>query len=228
MPKHFILLFVMTGLWLVPLLLEADMWTPRRDAASVVLGDSAEDCDCPVDETPVAVTCADFEAVGAGCVWEDPQTLLVSLGNEVTHFDTAKDTLKPAGIQRLRELSKVLKAFPENNIYIDGHTDNRGSVKMNKALSFRRANRVRNALASFGLVKEFFKSVEGWAFEKPVGDNNTKVGRARNRRTEIRLRFTLHRWNESAGRLEKIDTPQVEETPIIPDRLDTEDIDDGK
>jgi outer membrane protein OmpA-like peptidoglycan-associated protein len=226
----------------------AGLWEPRRDAGKVVVGDNAEDCDCPTTPTttptliptappaatptpaptPVYFTCARVEAMGAQCVWEDSQNLLIVLGNEVTHFDTARDTLKPQGYTRLREFNEVLLEFPELNIRISGHTDIRGSRAMNQDLSERRAYRVRNTIVGMGLPFTAVGQVTGHAFDKPVGDNNTIEGRARNRRTEIRLTFTAFAWNYEKGRLEPLPAQQAPPDQTVPDRLDTETIDDGR
>ncbi len=69
-------------------------------------------------------------------------------------------------------------------VSIEGHTDNVGDPAANKKLSSDRANAVMNALIAKGIDKSRLSSV-GWGQEKPVADNGTDEGRAKNRRVEI-------------------------------------------
>jgi OOP family OmpA-OmpF porin len=67
---------------------------------------------------------------------------------------------------------------------IEGHTDNVGTPQNNKVLSENRAKAVMNAVASSGVDASRLTSV-GWGQERPVADNRTEEGRAKNRRVEI-------------------------------------------
>ena len=223
------------------------LWEPRRTAADVVIGDKPGVCDCErtptmtrtptvlatpvpptptITPTPVYFSCIPIEEIGAECVWEDPYTLLITLNDDVVYFDTSKDTLKPLGYDRLKRLSEVLRGYPENNLYISGHTDIRGTYEMNTGLSERRAYRVRNTMVGFGLPYTAIRIVEGHAFDKPVATNKSVEGRARNRRTEVRLAFTTWRWNAEKERLEA--QPADSEPHPLPDVFDTNTIDDGE
>ena len=73
---------------------------------------------------------------------------------------------------------------PELRFTIEGHTDNVGSDTMNQELSLRRAITVRDYLTNLGVP---FGSVEvaGYGPVRPVANNTTEDGRARNRRVEI-------------------------------------------
>lgn len=87
------------------------------------------------------------------------------------------------------ELNKVLKAmneYPTLKLYVDGHTDNTGSDKINKALSLKRANAVKAYLASKKIAAERLLT-DGLGSSKPIDSNKTAKGRAQNRRVEFRV-----------------------------------------
>ena len=69
---------------------------------------------------------------------------------------------------------------------ISGHTDNRGSAVYNKDLSQRRADAVKNYFIANGIDASRLTSM-GYGMDRPIGDNTSESGRARNRRTEFRL-----------------------------------------
>ena len=69
-------------------------------------------------------------------------------------------------------------------ISIEGHTDNVGDAVSNKKLSDSRAKSVMDALIARGIDKTRM-SAKGWGQEKPVADNRTEDGKAKNRRVEI-------------------------------------------
>ena len=67
---------------------------------------------------------------------------------------------------------------------IAGHTDNTGPRALNERLSLQRADAVRNYLISKGISADRMTSA-GYAWDRPVATNNTRAGRALNRRTEL-------------------------------------------
>jgi outer membrane protein OmpA-like peptidoglycan-associated protein len=69
-------------------------------------------------------------------------------------------------------------------ISIEGHTDNVGLAATNKKLSQDRAKAVMDALVAKGIISTRM-SYQGWGQEKPVADNSTDDGKAKNRRVEI-------------------------------------------
>lgn len=196
---------------LVLVLLCASPSLQARTAASIVLGDSPEDCDCTAAPTPTRQPSAtptatptpspsltptplaaidEILALGFDAAWESQGLLLITLSGEATNFDTNKDTLKVDAKLRLQELARILARFPDNLLKVDGHTDNRGGRNYNIDLSRRRAQRVKKTLVDFGMEEPRFESVEGWAFDRPIADNSHDAGRAKNRRVELRLKFT--------------------------------------
>ncbi len=102
-------------------------------------------------------------------------------------FETAEATIQPQSYKLLDEVYKVLSDNPDvGPVLIEGHTDNRGSRPYNMDLSARRAKAVVDYLVKKGISRKRLKSA-GYGFDRPVADNNTPIGRAKNRRTEFKL-----------------------------------------
>ncbi len=100
------------------------------------------------------------------------------------HFDTGKATIKQESQKIVGEIAALLKGHPELQVSIEGHTDSTGTPQGNKALSDERAKAVLAAVAALGVDAARLSSV-GWGQDKPVADNATEEGRAKNRRVEI-------------------------------------------
>ena len=67
---------------------------------------------------------------------------------------------------------------------MEGHTDNVGSPASNKTLSEARAKSVVSAIVSQGVAADRLSPV-GFGQDKPIADNSTDEGRAKNRRVEL-------------------------------------------
>ena len=78
----------------------------------------------------------------------------------------------------------MMQAFPELKFKITGHTDNKGNKQKNKALSLERANAVKAWLVEREIDGSRLQT-EGMGQAKPIADNNTEAGRAKNRRIEF-------------------------------------------
>lgn len=92
--------------------------------------------------------------------------------------------LNENAIKMLTELCSVIIEIPETQIKIIGHTDNIGAENYNLTLSKNRASVVSTFLKGTGILPENIKE-EGKGFTKPIADNKTEEGRAKNRRVEI-------------------------------------------
>jgi outer membrane protein OmpA-like peptidoglycan-associated protein len=79
---------------------------------------------------------------------------------------------------------KLLKENPGLKLAIEGHTDDVGAKPANEKLSRDRAAAVVDALAAAGIARDRLKS-SGAGADKPVADNATSEGRAKNRRVEL-------------------------------------------
>ncbi len=103
------------------------------------------------------------------------------------YFNSGKATFKPGVTQKLDAIVEIMKEYPEANFLIEGHTDSQGAKAFNQKLSERRANAVMNYLVSKGISASRL-SAAGFGEDYPIADNNTREGRAMNRRVEINLR----------------------------------------
>jgi OOP family OmpA-OmpF porin len=100
------------------------------------------------------------------------------------NFDTGKSVIKPESMAVIEQIAALLKAHPELKVSIEGHTDNVGTPQSNKVLSTQRAKSVMNANVQKGISATRMTAV-GWGQEKPLADNRSEEGRAKNRRVEI-------------------------------------------
>jgi outer membrane protein OmpA-like peptidoglycan-associated protein len=99
-------------------------------------------------------------------------------------FDTNEATLKNEAKIVIAKLAGILLILPDLNLRVEGHTDSTGSAEYNQGLSERRAYSVRDFLAQQGIDGQRMIAV-GYGLTRPVADNSTREGRAKNRRVEI-------------------------------------------
>ncbi|MBL7813705.1 MAG: OmpA family protein [Saprospiraceae bacterium] len=115
----------------------------------------------------------------------DPKAdLTKALTLDSIYFKNASARLTPESINQATELSKILKAFPTVEIRIEGHTDNFGIPDKNMRLSYLRAAAVKRFLVRNGIAQERILT-EGLGDTKPIADNATPEGMAKNRRIEV-------------------------------------------
>ncbi|MDP2208089.1 MAG: OmpA family protein [Bacteroidota bacterium] len=100
------------------------------------------------------------------------------------NFEFNSARLLPSSEDTLKFVAVGLLANPEIQIEISGHTDNIGSAKSNQLLSLRRAEAVKDYIVSKGVAAARLTTV-GYGFTRPIADNGTEDGRARNRRIEF-------------------------------------------
>ncbi len=101
-------------------------------------------------------------------------------------FDTGKATIKDQSANVLNDIIGIMKEYPNTNFLIEGHTDSTGSESLNMGLSNDRANSVKDYLISNGIPSNRHKHA-GFGEDRPIDTNNTREGRANNRRVEISL-----------------------------------------
>lgn len=99
-------------------------------------------------------------------------------------FETGKSNIQSESLPIVDQIYELLKNDPSLKISIEGHTDNVGDAVANKKLSGDRSKSVLDALVSKGIDNSRLSNT-GWGQEKPVADNRTEEGKARNRRVEI-------------------------------------------
>jgi outer membrane protein OmpA-like peptidoglycan-associated protein len=103
--------------------------------------------------------------------------------NNILYATGAAD-LYPQSFITLDEFAEYLKLNPKMKIEIQGHTDNVGNEADNKLLSEKRADNVKKYLEAKGIAVGRI-SAKGYGSSKPIADNNTVDGKAKNRRTEF-------------------------------------------
>jgi outer membrane protein OmpA-like peptidoglycan-associated protein len=99
-------------------------------------------------------------------------------------FATGTADLSSAARESLARFAGIVASYPDLRFKVEGHTDSTGTVEANNELSLRRAISVRDYLISQGVAASS-TDVEGLGPARPIADNETTEGRARNRRVEI-------------------------------------------
>ncbi|MBN1823958.1 MAG: OmpA family protein [Endomicrobiales bacterium] len=112
-------------------------------------------------------------------VKETQRGLIVSFTSKVL-FESGKSGLRQGAGKSLDELVNLLDTYKENDISVEGHTDNRGRAGYNQKLSEKRARSVASYLIKSGIDPSRI-TVKGFGDNKPVADNSTKSGREANR-----------------------------------------------
>jgi len=102
------------------------------------------------------------------------------------HFASGQATILKSSYKELAELVEYLKLKTDIKIEISGHTDSNGDELKNMALSIKRAKAINDYLLKRGVNPKRLIA-KGYGETRPIADNLTPQGRAKNRRTEIRI-----------------------------------------
>ena len=116
-------------------------------------------------------------------------------------FKSGKATLTNNLKTSLAKIAGIMTVYKEADLMIEGHTDNKGSESLNQRLSEKRASNVMDFLIEQGLPSSRLKS-KGFGFSLPIASNETKAGRAQNRRVDIAItdkRLAMSVVPESGG-----------------------------
>jgi len=156
----------------------------------------------PAPVAPVAVATAVPVAVVAPAplpVSESSQTLMEAKPVRIkgTSFAIGDAQLKKSASVQLDGVVEFANAYPDSVLEVYGHTSSTGSEKLNIKLSVKRAESVKAYLVKHGVVSDRIIT-KGMGSTEPIGDNNTKAGRAMNRRVEIRS--TIKQQVEALGK----------------------------
>lgn len=109
------------------------------------------------------------------------------LTGQAIHFRTGRAQIRNDSVELLNKLLDISMRCKDFDIEVAGHTDSQGGASRNDQLSLERAQSVVNWLAKKGLDVSRMAAV-GHGEKVPVADNNTRSGRAKNRRIEITVR----------------------------------------
>ncbi len=148
---------------------------PDRDGDGV----NDEEDKCP----DVPGTVANF-----GCpeIKQDVIQKFNKIANQI-YFATGKSTILSKSFKPLNEVVKSLNENPTYMLEIEGHTDNVGKDEYNMTLSEKRAAAVKAYLVKKGIDPARLTS-KGYGETQPIADNKTAKGRAKNRRSVLKLR----------------------------------------
>lgn len=100
------------------------------------------------------------------------------------NFDTDSDAIRPESLPVVQEIATLMGLDSRLKLKVEGHTDNSGDAARNRALSQRRAESVVRAVTGLGIEAARLQAA-GQGADKPLADNATEEGRARNRRVEL-------------------------------------------
>ena len=157
-----------------------------------------KDDDCPTVAGPVALKgCPDRDGDGVADKDDKCPDVFGTVANfgcpevkkfeydKLVYFNTAQSTVISKYTKDLDEVVATMKEHSDIKLSVEGHADEQGSEEYNMKLSENRADYVINYLVKKGiakdrLIKQFFGKT------KPVADNTTEEGRAKNRRVEIK------------------------------------------
>ena len=148
---------------------------PPKDGDGDGVNDDADRC----PSTPSGV---EVDAEGCQVLFEPTKKTLILEG---VNFETGKSTLTPESETILNGVAESLVANDTIRVEVVGHTDNTGSIALNRRLSQARADAVRQYLSSRGVAEDRLRS-RGAGPDQPVASNRTAEGRAQNRRVELR------------------------------------------
>jgi len=112
---------------------------------------------------------------------------ITKIANKI-FFETNSDKLKVASLDQLDELVKILQQYEGANLLIEGYTDSQGDDAFNLTLSQKRTESVKKYLIEKGIRESRLTSI-GYGETKPIADNNTSAGRAKNRRVELKTSY---------------------------------------
>ncbi len=162
-----------------------DMDDKCPDVAGIVNGCPDRDKDGIADNMD---KCPDVPGISAnkGCpaIKKEVKEKIMNIAKAL-YFQTGSDRLTYKSKRKLNELVKILNQYPEMGLSIEGHTDSVGDDAKNMTLSQKRADAVKKYLVGKGIDKNRLTAT-GYGETKPVADNNTKTGRKKNRRVELK------------------------------------------
>jgi OmpA-OmpF porin, OOP family len=137
-----------------------------------------------------------------------PPPAKIVLDEAVLHFANGKAELGGDAKAAIQKVAVGLKGYPGNySLVISGHTSSQGGKALNKSLSKQRADAVAKVLVDSGIPASRVVTV-GSGPDKPIADNKTKEGQAKNRRVEIDVKVS-----DGKAEVRKNETGTVETAP---------------
>ncbi len=140
-----------------------------------------------------------------------PPPAKIVLDEATLHFANGKAVLSPEGTVAIQKVAKGLMAYSGSySLEVGGHTSSAGTRAFNTILAKRRAEAVAKVLIDSGIPATKITSV-GYGPDKPIADNATQEGAAKNRRVEIDVKV-----NENKAVVREHETGLVEVAILAP------------
>jgi len=102
------------------------------------------------------------------------------------NFESNSSELTSGSSESLDKAVDAMNKYPGLRIEIQAHTDNMGDAAYNQSLSEQRAESVRNYMVDKGIAADRMQA-KGYGESQPIADNDTREGRAKNRRVELKI-----------------------------------------
>lgn len=102
------------------------------------------------------------------------------------YFASGSSSLNGASVSELERIISIMKENKELSLVIEGHTDDTGDDSINNNLSLKRVSSVTNYLVRNGINPERYTEAD-FGESMPIVPNNTKEGKAKNRRVVLKL-----------------------------------------
>jgi peptidoglycan-associated lipoprotein len=148
-------------------------------AGALALGLALSACASNPNANDANAGAGGFNAAGAATPGS-PQDFVVNVGDRV-FFETDSTDLTPQAIATLDKQAQWLARFPRYSFTLEGHADERGTREYNFSLGARRAQTVRDYLASRGIASGRMRTVS-YGKERPVAVCNDISCWSQNRR----------------------------------------------
>ena len=119
------------------------------------------------------------------------EALVFREGNTVTlrlvglSFASGQSAITPELYPLLEKVEKAIDVFPRSSIIVEGHTDSYGGDQTNQTLSQSRADAVQQYMLNAMRIPSNRVTATGYGETRPIANNETSAGRARNRRIDI-------------------------------------------
>ena len=101
-------------------------------------------------------------------------------------FTSGSSSLTNQSREQIQNIAAIMRAYPSVHVTVGGHTDNEGNAADNRELSTARAAAVADALKKAGGGADRVHA-QGFGASRPIADNSTEAGRARNRRVTLEV-----------------------------------------
>lgn len=155
---------------------------PAGDEYAIKVEVIGDEIDYNTFEVPTPPPGAVFNTRTLEIRYDLPESIVL----QDVHFASGRYTIQSGSYAVLDKLAEYLIRKKTLKIRVEGHTDNDGSETSNKTLSENRAKAVKSYLEGKGVPTGLIDA-KGMGEEKPIEDNSTASGKAKNRRTEIHL-----------------------------------------